>query len=157
MGHRGRDQRGRITGTALAVAALSLLVAACSSGEAPGVAWSSDPCGLAPPQAVAEAFGEDPIIVGSPPAGECRYQVGDTLVRVVVLADSDTCEGARRTLTSLDETLERPPETPGGVYVTVPSGNVLVCDSEATYLMYADGRPDPLLVLASTPPSERSD
>lgn len=157
MGHRERDPRGKITVTALAVAALSLLVAACSSGDDAGVVWSSDPCGLAPPQAVAEAFGQDPIIVGSPPTGECRYQVGDTLVRVVVLADADTCEGARRTLSSLDETLERPPETPGSVYVTVPSGNVLVCDSEATYLMYADGRSDPLLVLAATPPSDRSD
>jgi hypothetical protein len=142
---------------ALTVAVFSLLVAACSGDDDSGVAWSSDPCGLAPPQAVAEAFGEDPIIVGSPPPGECRYQVGDTLVRVVVLADSDTCEGARRTLVSLNETLERPPETPGGVYVTVPSGDVLVCDPEATYLMYADGRSDQLLVLAATPPSERSD
>jgi hypothetical protein len=136
-----------------------VVIAACSGGDtAPrSVAWSWDPCGLAPLQEVAAAFGTPAAAEPSPVDDECRYRVGGVLVRVVVLSDSDTCEGARRTMAALGDTVSAATDAPDGVFVIEPTGDVLVCDPQVTYLLTAEGRSTELIALTSTLPLERSD
>ena len=136
----------------------SLFVAACSGGdvEPRGVAWSLDPCGLAPVQEVSAAFGTAAETVASPATDECRYAVGGSLFRVIVLTDSETCEGAQRSVVALGSTVSAPPDAPNGVFVVEPEGDVLVCDPQVTYLLTAGGRATELLDLAAILPSDRS-
>lgn len=156
MGDSGPSRAGRFV---LFTAFLSVLLAAsaCSDPNPPSVAWSDDPCGLAEPQVVAAAFGIDPILVGGAPAGECRYRIGDTLMRLTVLSDSDSCDAVIRSYETTGSTVEPPPDGRSGVFVTDPEGDVLVCDEQATYVLIAPGRTPQLLSLTSTLPSERSD
>jgi len=144
----------------LAIAASCMLIAgACSGapGESDSVAWSSDPCGLAPPTDVASAFGIDPSPIGGVPQSECRYQVGDTLLRVIVVSDRDACEGLTRSYAALGESLTRPDGADPGVFVSEPGRDIVVCHSDVTYVLRAAGRAEQLLVLARTSPSQRSD
>jgi hypothetical protein len=136
-----------------------LVIAACSGGsvEPRSVAWSWDPCGLAPLQEVSAAFGEPATAESSPAADECRYTVDGTLVRVIVLSDADTCEGTRRSMTALGSTVSAPPDAQNGVFIIEPEGDLLVCDPQVTYLLTAGGRSNELLALAVLLPSERSD
>lgn len=140
------------------ILAAALLIAACSgsSVEPRSVAWSLDPCGLAPPQDVSAAFGSPATAEPSPVADECRYTVSDTLMRVIVLSDSDTCEGSRRSMTALGSTVSEPLDAPNGVFIIEPEGDVLVCDAQVTYLLTAGGRSSELLSLATLLPSDRS-
>ena len=143
-----------------AVLTLIVLVVSTCSGdtdaEPRAVAWSWDPCGLAPPAEVSAAFGEPAVAVASPNAGECRYEVGNVLLRIVVLADDDRCEGAQRALTALGSTVSTSPDAAPGVFTIEPQGDVLVCDPQATYVMRADGSAAELVELAQIAPSERS-
>ena len=135
------------------------LAAACSSGvaEPRSVAWSWDPCGLAPLPEVSAVFGTTATAEQSPAADECRFLVDGALLRVIVLSDSDTCEGTQRSIAALGDTVSTPAGAPRGVFLIEPKGDVLVCDPQVTYLLTAGGRSDELLALAATLPSERSD
>ena len=137
-----------------------VVVGACtgtSSSANSTIPWSADPCGLAPPQDVAAAFGEAPTAVGGAPAGECRYRVDDLLLRLVVLSDRDSCDAATRTYAALGSELIAPADAPPGVFVISPDGDIVVCDAAVTYVVTAGGRTDELLDLARVAPSQRSD
>jgi hypothetical protein len=79
------------------------------------------------------------------------------LLRVIVLSDSDTCEGTRRSMTALGSTVSAPDDAGDGVFVIEPEGDILVCDPQVTYLLVAGGRSNELLALTTPLPSERSD
>lgn len=139
---------------------LVIVASACSSGGTErdqSVAWSADPCGLAPPQDVLAAFGTTPTAVATANPGECRYRLGETLLRIVVLADNDSCSGAIRSYEALGNTVAHPDDAPAGIFTADPAGDVIVCDDEATYVMSADASTQQLIELAGTSPSHRSD
>jgi len=142
------------------VATFVIAVSGCSNGDAEqgsSVAWSADPCGLVPPPDVLAAFGTNPVPAGISNPGECRFRVGNVLLRVVVLSDHDTCPGATRSYEAVGNELVRPIDAADGIFVAEPAGDVIVCTDEATYVMSADGSTDELIDLAGTSPSQRSD
>ena len=143
----------------MVTALLAGVLGACSAdgAEPRSVAWSWDPCGLAPLQEVSAAFGSPAAAEPSPATDECRYTIDGTLLRVIVLSDSDTCEGTSRSVAALGSTVSAPADGPSGVWLVEPEGDVLVCDPQVTFVMRADGQSAKLLALAQTLPSNRSD
>jgi hypothetical protein len=156
MKRNERETTGRY-GLFTAFLAAILAVSACSAPDPASIAWSDDPCGLAEPQIVAAAFGIDPVSIGNAPDGECRYRVGDGLMRLTVLSDSNSCAAVIRSYETTGSSVVSPPNGRDGVFVAEPQGDVLVCDEQATYVMIAPGRTEQLLELTATLPSERSD
>ncbi|MDJ0960293.1 MAG: hypothetical protein QNJ88_06515 [Acidimicrobiia bacterium] len=140
--------------TALLLAALG----ACGGDDAEprAIPWSLDPCGLAPPQEVSAAFESSAVPETAPTGDECRYRVDGILLRVIVLSDSDTCDGTQRSIVALGNSTSPAVGGPNGVFLVEPSGDVLVCDPQVTYLLTADGRSAELLSLGGTLPSDRS-
>ena len=156
IARKGGPVRVRCLGL-LVTAALAIAACGGTDAEPRSVAWSWDPCGLAPLPEVSAAFEAEAAAVASPADDECRYDVDGTLLRVIVLSDSDTCEGTRRSMTALGSTVSAPADAPSGVFVIEPEGDVMVCDPQVTYLLRAEGRSTELLALAQTMPSDRSD
>ncbi len=141
------------------VLSLVLVVSACSGddGSVGSIAWSDDPCGLAPPQDVAAAFGVDAVAVAAAAPGECRYEIDGELLRLIVLADADTCEGTRRGFAAMGSQVVAPDGAPEGVFVTQPGGELIVCDAEVTYVLSGPGGVETLIRLVDVLPSDRAD